>query len=219
MKYTMTTLTKLLTASIMLMWIQKVSPCLVLYPVDKIIKFEEMKKLLKKQEEKIKQFNDKLKALYLEEQNLLQKEPDYFPEDNIDFDDFAEILPEEFSHSENGENITNEYAPDETQDDGDYPEFPTTKDDNDYDYSEFEMVKQELTDVDETEEYEDEKYEDYYGEFFPNEKRNKRDAGEVIEGLVESGEKLLSGNMVGSITTFLKTLAKPVFHYFIKSDN
>ena len=215
----MTTLTKLLTASIMLMWIQKVSPCLVLYPVDKIIKFEEMKKLLKKQEEKIKQFNDKRKALYLEEQNLLQKEPDYFPEDNIDFDDFTEILPEEFSHSENGENITNEYAPDETQDDGDYPEFPTTKDDNDYDYSEFEMVKQEPTDVDETEEYEDEKYEDYYGEFFPNEKRNKRDAGEVIDGLVESGEKLLSGNMVGSITTFLKTLAKPVFHYFIKSDN
>ena len=25
--------------------------------------------------------------------------------------------------------------------------------------------------------------------------------------------------MVGSITSFLKTLAKPVFHYFIKSDN
>merc|ERR1712002_569512 len=38
-------------------------------------------------------------------------------------------------------------------------------------------------------------------------------------GLVDSGEKLLSGNMVGSITTFLKTLAKPVFHYFVKSDN
>ena len=219
MKYTKTTLTKLLTASIMLMWIQKVSPCLVLYPVDKIIKFEEMKKLLKKQEEKIKQFNDKRKALYLEEQNLLQKEPDYFPEDNIDFDDFAEILPEEFSHSENGENITNEYAPDETQDDGDYPEFPTTKDDNDYDYSEFEMVKQELTDVDETEEYEDEKYEDYYGEFFPNEKRNKRDAGEVIDGLVESGEKLLSGNLVGGVTTFVKSLAKPIFSYFIHSNN
>ena len=25
--------------------------------------------------------------------------------------------------------------------------------------------------------------------------------------------------MVGSITTFLKTLTKPVFHYFIRSDN
>ena len=215
----MTTLTKLLTTSIMLIWIQKVNPCLVLYPVDKIIKFEEMKKLIKKQEEKIEQLNEKRKALYQEEHNLLQQEPDYFPEENIDFNDFAEFLPEEFGHSGNGEIITDENASDETQDDGDYPEFPTTKDDNDYDYSEFEMVKQELIDVDEIEEYEDEKYEDYYGEFFPNEKRNKRDAGEVIEGLVESGEKLLSGNMVGSITTFLKTLAKPVFHYFIKSDN
>ena len=202
----MTTLTKLLTALIMLMWIQKSNPCLALYhplAVNKII-------------ESISSINpDPIE----EEYNILQQEPEYFLEENIDFDDFAEILPEEFGHSGNGENITDEKASDETQDDGDYPEFPTTKNDIDYDYSEFEMVKQELVDVDKTEEYEDEKYEDYYGEFFPKEKRDKRDAGEVIDGLVESGEKLLSGNMVGSITTFLKTLAKPVFHYFIKSDN
>merc|ERR1712112_296011 len=64
-----------------------------------------------------------------------------------------------------------------------------------------------------------EEYEEFYGEYFPNEKRDKRDTTDVIDGLVDSGEKLLSGNMVGSITTFLKTLAKPEFHYFVKSDN
>ena len=153
----MTTLTKLLTASIMLMWIQKTNPCLVLYhplAVDKIIK-----SISSINSVPIEELNKKQEALYREEHNILQQEPEYFPEENIDFNDFAEILPEEFGHSGNGENITDEKASDETQDDGDYPEFPTTKDDNDYDYSEFEMVKQELIDVDETEEYEDEKYE------------------------------------------------------------
>ena len=215
----MTTPTKLLTTTLMLMWIQQTDPCLVLYPVDKIIKFQEMKKQIKKQEKTIEELNKKQEALYREEHNLLQQEPEYFPEENIDFADFAELLPEEYGYSGNGEIISNESSPEESQDDVDYPEFPSTKDDNDYDYSEFEKVTQELTDVDETEEYEGEKYEEYYGKFFPKEKRDKRDAGEVLEGLMESGEKLLSGNMVGSITSFLKTLAKPVFHYFIKSDN
>ena len=84
--------------------------------------------------------------------------------------------------------------------------YPPAQDDTDYDYTEFEVITADITDK----EFDGEDYEDYYGEFFPKEPRDKRDVGEVLEGLVDSGEKLFSGNMVGSITSFLKTLAKPV---------
>ena len=60
----MTTLTKLLTTTIMLIWIQNVNPCAVLYPTENIVKFEEMKRAIKKQAEKIKELNEKRKALY-----------------------------------------------------------------------------------------------------------------------------------------------------------
>ena len=225
-KYTMTTLTKLLTASIVLMWIHQVNPCLVLYPVEKIVKFEEMKKLLRKQEENIKQHNDKRieeinrkKELYIEERNLLQQEPEYFTEENTDFTDLASILPNDY---DNDENVTELHEDENLEEEmhEDYPEFPAIENDEDYDYSEFENITiQDLAEDEEEDVYDDEKYEEFYGEYFPNEKRDKRDTAEVIDGLVDSGEKLLSGNMVGSITTFLKTLAKPVFHYFVKSDN
>merc|ERR1712002_449310 len=149
-----------------------------------------MKKLIRKQEESIKQRNDKRieeinrkKVLYLEERNLLQQEPEYFTEEDTEFTDFANILTNDYNKFEN---ITTQ-GPDDDDEDEDV--------------------------------YDGEKYEEFYGEYFPNEKRDKRDTAEVIDGLVDSGEKLLSGNMVGSITTFLKTLAKPVFHYFVKSDN
>ena len=129
--------------------------------------------------------------------------------------DNEEIVPDENSKKEMHEDKDSK-----EEIHGDYPEFPAIEEDEDYDYSEFENITmQELVEVEEQDVYNDEKYEEFYEEFFPNEKRDKRDTAEVIEGLVESGEKLISGNMVGSITTFLKTLAKPVFHYFIKSDN
>merc|ERR1712121_197709 len=123
----------------------------------------------------------------------------------------------------NNKNITKLHEVENLEDemDEDYPEFPAIENDEDYDYSEFENITTQGPDDDDEDEdvYDDEKYEEFYGEYFPNEKRDKRDTAEVIDGLVDSGEKLLSGNMMGSITTFLKTLAKPVFHYFIKSDN
>merc|ERR1712121_619400 len=122
----------------------------------------------------------------------------------------------------NNKNITKLHEVENLEDEmhKDYPEFPAIENDEDYDYSEFENVTiQGPADDEEEDVYNDEKYEEFYGEYFPNEKRDKRDATEVIDGLVDSGEKLLSGNMVGSITTFLKTLAKPIFHYFVKSDN
>ena len=72
-------------------------------------------------------------------------------------------------------------------------------------------------DEDEDDTYLGEEYDDYHGEYFP--KRDKRDAGEFLNGVMESGEKLMDVNIFGSVTTFAKTLLKPIFHYFIKSDN
>ena len=63
-------------------------------------------------------------------------------------------------------------------------------------------------------------YDDFYGEFCPGEHRTKRDATEdFLGGIWKTGEKLLDGNIGGSITTFLKTLAQPVYHYLIHSNN
>ena len=63
-------------------------------------------------------------------------------------------------------------------------------------------------------------FDEYYGEFCPKEYRIKRDtAGDFLGGIVQTGERLLEGNIGGSITSFLKTVARPIYHYFIKSDN
>ena len=63
-------------------------------------------------------------------------------------------------------------------------------------------------------------YDDFYEEFCPSEHRFKRDATEdFLGGIWKTGEKFLDGNIGGSITTFLKTLAQPVFHYLIHSNN
>ena len=197
---------KLLTTSIVLMWIHQANPCLALshtLAVEKII-------------ESINSINpDPIE----EEHNMLQQDPEYFTKENTDFINLANILPNDYS---NDENVTELHEDKNLEDEmhEDYPEFPAIENDEDYDYSEFENITiQDLAEDEEEDVYDDEKYEEFYGEYFPNEKRDKRDTAEVIDGLVESGEKLLSGNMVGSITTFLKTLAKPVFHYFVKSDN
>merc|ERR1712002_290670 len=54
-------------------------------------------------------------------------------------------------------------------------------------------------------------FDNFYGEFCPKEYRAKRDATEdFLGGIWKTGEKLLEGNIGGSITTFLKTVARPV---------
>ena len=59
-------------------------------------------------------------------------------------------------------------------------------------------------------------FDDFYGEFCPKEHRTKRDATEdFLGGIWKTGEKLLEGNIGGSITTFLKTVAQLVYHYLI----
>ena len=63
-------------------------------------------------------------------------------------------------------------------------------------------------------------FDEFYGEFCPQEHRIKRDAtGDFLGGMVETGTNLLMGNIGGSITSFLKTVARPIYHYFIQSDN
>merc|ERR1712115_620368 len=63
-------------------------------------------------------------------------------------------------------------------------------------------------------------YDDFYEEFCPDKHRFKRDAtDDFLGGIWKTGEKFLDGNIGGSITTFLKTLAQPVFHYLIHSNN
>merc|ERR1712082_180770 len=105
-----------------------------------------MKKLIRKQEENIKQHNDKRikeinrkKELYLEERNLLQQEPEYFTEEDTKFTDLASILTNDYN---NDENVT-ELHDDENLEDKmheDYPEFPAIENDEDYDYSKFENI-------------------------------------------------------------------------------
>ena len=63
-------------------------------------------------------------------------------------------------------------------------------------------------------------FDEYYGEFCPKQYRIRRDAaGDFLGGIVQTGEQLLEGNIGGSITSFLKTVTRPIYHYFIKSDN
>ena len=63
-------------------------------------------------------------------------------------------------------------------------------------------------------------FDEFYGEFCPKGYRTKRDAtGDFLGGMVETGTNLLMGNIGGSITSFLKTVARPIYHYFIQSDN
>ena len=178
------------------MWIKVTEQCLALYPMDKIRDYEKQVKEMEETQKILEELYENQTALYKEESELTTNEPEFYSEDKSDLHELPEILPEE-----------------------EYPEYPPPQANTDYDYTKFEVITANTTEDDEIEEIYGEEYEDYYGEFFPVEAREKRDAGEVLEGLMESGGKLLNGNMVGSLTSFLKTLAKPVFQYFIKSDN
>ena len=122
-------------------------------PVAKIIPLSVDLYHLTELSNKIEKHKEERKALYKEEHNLLQKEPEYFPEENADFTDHAELLPEEYGYSGNEEITSNKSLPEGH--DADYPEFPSIEDDQDYDYSEFKNTTHDLIDVDETEEYED----------------------------------------------------------------
>ena len=78
-----------------------------------------------------------------------------------------------------------------------------------------------LDSEDETKECNGPEFDDFYGEFCPlYVHRGKRDAtNDFLAGILSSGEKFIDGNIGGSVTTFLKTLIQPMFHYFIHSNN
>ena len=78
-----------------------------------------------------------------------------------------------------------------------------------------------LDSEDETKECNGPEFDDFYGEFCPlYVHRGKRHAtDDFLAGILSSGEKFIDGNIGGSVTTFLKTLIQPMFHYFIHSNN
>ena len=74
--------------------------------------------------------------------------------------------------------------------------------------------------MDEDKECNGPEFDDFYEEFCPDEHRFKRDAtDDFLAGIWKTGEKFIDGNIGGSVTTFLKTLIQPMFHYFIHSNN
>ena len=146
--------------------------------------------------------------LYEEEQKMLLQEPEYFQ-----------------LHSSSNSSSTDpvEYDEDDAAHGDDYPDFPPLTQDNSSvpDYKDPDMQEDEYDVYDPRfENIYDEYLDDYlYQEYIPVPSKSKRDTSEVINGIVESGEKLLSGNVVGSVTTFIRSLAKPIFSYFIHSNN
>ena len=187
---------------ILIMWINITMECLVLYPVKKIWIYEEQEAAAKRTQKFFAELRKNRTSLYEEEQELREKEPDFFAGSEI-----TEPLPEE--------NILDKKI---SLNEEEYPEYPPPQADSDYDYSEFESATGNTLQI-EKEDYYGEEYEDYHEKYFPIETREKRDTAEVLQGVFDAGEKLLNGNMVGSLTSFLTTLAKPIYSYFIKSDN
>ena len=187
---------------ILIMWINITKECLVLYPVKKIWIYEEQEARAKRTQKFFAELRKNRTSLYEEEQEIRAEEPDFFAGSEI-----TEPLLEDNILDKNialGEE--------------EYPEYPPPQADSDYDFSEIESATGNTLQL-EKEDYYGEEYEDYHEKYFPLETREKRDTAEILHGVLNAGEKLLNGNMVGSLTSFLTTLAKPIYSYFIKSDN
>ncbi len=130
--------------------------------------------------------------------------------------DNREVLDEDYSSDyfdkflEDGDNLKIQEQ--------DVEEATVTEDEESMDTDNIETKDNKLEEDDE--ECNGPEYDDFYEEFCPREHRFRRDATEdFLGGIWKTGEKLLDGNIGGSITTFLKTLAQPVFHYLIHSNN
>ena len=109
------------------MWMKTTKQC---SPIARLVPLIELHQL----GNKIKEYQREREAFYQEERELWEGEPEYFPKNkkNIDNTDFAELLPEEYGYSGNGEIInpgetTSEEENNEVHDDTEYPEFPSAK--------------------------------------------------------------------------------------------
>ena len=178
--------------------------------------FKKVERLIEEVRKKQEVFKEEQKMLeeeqrlYEEEQKMLLQEPEYF---------------QPHSSSNSSSTATAEYDEVDAAYGDDYPDFPPLTQDNSSipDYKDPDMQQEDEYDV-----Y-DSRFENIYDEYLDDylyeestsipSNKTKRDTAEVLNGIVESGEKLLSGNVVGSVTTFIRSLAKPIFSYFIHSDN
>ena len=173
-------------------WTMRILPCNLL--ILRHLKMEELKAEIEKLEEKMIQ-DDLNKNL------VLVKAEDSQVDYSIDYFD-------KFLESDNNSNFQ--------EHDEEGAKFTVVKGSTDNDDKEIrdDELEEDDTGCDGPE------FDEYYGEFCPKEYRIKRDAaGDFLGGIVQTGERLLEGNIGGSITSFLKTVARPIYHYFIKSDN
>ena len=187
------------------LWIQKTESCLRHPPHKPRV---EGKGIQTERGEKLRDEINKRQELYEEERSQLLQEPEYFTQDDSNSADYEVIDP---------------LSDADVIHDEDYPEFPPIAQENlTYpDYKNPDMEEDELDVYDDKfENIYDEYLNDYlYEEYLPVETKNKRDTAEVLSDLAESGAKLISGNLVGGVTSFVKSLAKPIFSYFIHSNN
>ena len=60
-----------------------------------------------------------------------------------------------------------------------------------------------------------EEFDEFYGEYFPQDKIVKRDVNKFIGGLAQAAQKGLEGNIIGGVSKFFSTLLQPAFEYLI----
>ena len=178
-----------------------------------INKVEKLIEEVRKKQEAFKEEQRMLaeeQRLHEEEQRMLAQEPEYFQTDSI---------------SNSSSDATTEDDDVDPAYSDDYPDFPPLAQENNSipDYKDPDMQPEDEYDIYDSrfENIYDEYLDEYLYEPYLNlpSNKTKRDTAEVLGGVVEAGEKLLSGNVVGSVTTFIRSLAKPIFSYFIHSDN
>ena len=197
----------------LMMWVSMTISCIKHPPHNprvsvtpvQIKKVEKLIEEVRKKQEVFKEEQRMLaeeQRLHEEEQRMLAQEPEYFQTDSS-------------SNSSSDDDVDPAYS-------DDYPDFPPLTQENSSipDYKDPDMQPEDEYDVYDSR-FEN-VYDEYLDEYLYEDKpanKTKRDAAEVLGGVVEAGEKLISGNLVGSVTTFIRSLAKPIFSYFIHSDN
>ena len=71
----------------------------------------------------------------------------------------------------------------------------------------------------ENSDYVGEEFDDFYGEYFPQDKIVKRDVGKFIGGLAQAAQQGLQGNIIGGVSKFFSTILQPAFEYLIGEDD
>ena len=64
-----------------------------------------------------------------------------------------------------------------------------------------------------------EEFDEFYGEYFPQDKIVKRDVNKFIGGLAQAAQKGLEGNIIGRVSKFFSTILQPAFEYLIRTND